>query len=202
MVEWARRIDGARYDSVEEAVLGDTPALRISFSFLRDSSAEYCRFLVDALRTKSLAEVAASRHVVECYQRVRKAILSGQQLFRKASRLEKDGIVVFNVQQAGDALLSRYAPYLAYPKARYSVGIMDTGNGAKITAMRNPWRRFRSVPLGKIFSHYGGGGHQRVASVLLKDVQEAKRTLGSILIDLRSASAAGSSLRKETVPGD
>jgi hypothetical protein len=202
MVEWARRIDGARYDSVEEAVLGDAPALRISFSFLRDSSAEYCRFLVESLRSKSLAEVAASQHVAKCYQSVRRAILSGQRLFRKASRLEKDGIVVFHVEDTGKALLSRYAPYLDYPKARYSVGIIDTGHGAKITAMRNPWRRFKSVPLGQIFSHYGGGGHQRVASVLLKDPQEAKRMLGSILSHLRSASAGASSLRKETVSGD
>jgi hypothetical protein len=202
MVEWARRIDGARYDSVEEAVLGNAPALRISFSFLRDSSAAYCRFLVESLRSKSLAEVAASPHVAECYQSARKAIRSGQQLFRKASRMEKDGIVVFNVKEAGNVLLSRYAPYLAYPNARYSVGIMDTGNGAKITAMRNPWRRFKSVPLGQIFSHYGGGGHQRVASVLLKDSQEAKQTLGSILSDLRSASASAKSMTREAVSGD
>jgi hypothetical protein len=202
MVEWARRIDGARYGSVEEAVLGDAPALRINFSFLRDSSAEYCRFLVESLRSKSLAEVAASRHVADCYQSVRKAIQSGLRLFRKASRLEKDGIVVFHVEDTGKALLSRYAPYLDYPKARYSVGILDTGHGAKITAMRNPWRRFKSVPLGQIFSQYGGGGHQRVASVLIKDAQEAERTLGSILSDLRSASAAGSSPQKETVSGD
>ena len=187
MVEWARRIDGARYDSVEEAVLGDDPALR---------------FLVESLRSKSLAEVAASQHVAKNYQSVRRALLSGQRLFRKASRIENDGIVVFHVEDMGKALLSRYAPYLDYPKARYSVGIMDTGHGTKITAMRNPWRRFRSVPLGKIFSQYGGGGHQRVASVLLKDTQEAKRTLGSILSDLRRASATGSSLRKETVSGD
>jgi hypothetical protein len=202
MVEWARRIDSARYDSVEEAVLGDAPALRINSSFLRNSSPEYCSFLVESLRSKSLAEVAASRQVVENYQSVRKAIQNGQKLFRKASRMEKDGIVVFDVQQAEDALLSRYAPYLAYPKASYSVGIMESGDGAKITAMRNPWRRFKSVPLGQIFSQYGGGGHQRVASVLVKDKHEAQRTLGSILRDLRSASLAVKSLPKEAVPGD
>jgi nanoRNase/pAp phosphatase (c-di-AMP/oligoRNAs hydrolase) len=104
------------------------------------------------------------------------------------------------MEDTGKALLSRYAPYLDYPKARYSVGIMDSGDGAKITAMRNPWRRFRSVPLGQIFSHYGGGGHQRVASVLLKDRQEAQQTLGSILNDLRSASAK--SMPREAVSGD
>jgi hypothetical protein len=202
MVEWAHRIDSARYGSVEEAVLGDAPALRINFSFLRDSSPGYCTFLVESLRSKSLAQVAASRQVAGHYQSVRKAIQSGQKLFQRASHMEKDGIVVFDVQQAGDALLSRYAPYLAYPTARYSVGIMDSGDGAKITAMRNPWRRFKSVPLGQIFSQYGGGGHQRVASVLLKDAQEAKRTLGAILNDLRNAASGGKSLPKEAVSGD
>jgi nanoRNase/pAp phosphatase (c-di-AMP/oligoRNAs hydrolase) len=32
--------------------------------------------------------------------------------------------------------------------------------------MRNPWREFDSVPLGTIFKKFGGGGHQRVASVV------------------------------------
>jgi hypothetical protein len=202
MVAWARRIDGARYDSVEEAVFGDAPALRISFSFLRDASAGYCRFLVESLRTKTLAEVAAGPRVKECYRSVRKAIQSGQQLFRKAARMEKDGIVVFHVEDTGDALVSRYAPYLVYPQARYSVGIAETGDGAKITAMRNPWRRFKSVPLGQIFNQYGGGGHQRVASVLLKDTQDAKATLGGILSDLRGAGATRKSLPKEAAFSD
>jgi len=202
MVDWARRIDGARYDSVEEAVLGDAPALQISFTFMRDSSTEYCSFLVKSLRSKTLREVAASPHVAECYRSVRKSIKSGQQLFRKAARLEKDGIVVFHVENTGDALLSRYAPYLIYPEARYSVGITDTADGAKITAMRNPWLRFKSVPLGQIFSQYGGGGHQRVASVLLKNAAEAKQTLGSIISDLRGASTAALRSRKEAVHGD
>jgi hypothetical protein len=202
MVEWAHRIDGARYDSVEEAVLGDAPALRINFSFLHDSSAEYCDFLVESLRSETLAEVANSPQVAERYLVVRKAMRNGQRLFRKRARLEKDEIVVFRMEKTGDALLNRYAPYLSYPKARYSIGIMDTRHGASITAMRNPWRHFKSVPLGQIFSKYGGGGHQRVASVLLKDAQEAERTLGSILNDLRSATSAGKFSPKEAIFSD
>ena len=202
MVEWARRIDSARYHSVTEAVLGDAPAMRINLSFLRDSSAEYCAFLVDALRSKSLTEVAADPRVEIAYKNVRKATLSGQKLFRKASHLETDKIVVFCVKNTGEKLLSRYAPYLEYPGARYSVGILETGSGAKITAMRNPWKRFKSVPLGKIFNNYGGGGHQRVASVLLKDVDEAKRTLHSILSDMRRAGAANTSSHRIEVSSD
>jgi len=202
MVEWARRIDSARYTSVEEAVLGEAPAMRINLSFLQDASSGYCRFLIEGLRSGSLSEVAASPRVEAAYRRAREAILSGQQLFREASHLEKDKIVVFNVKHTGEELLSRYAPYLEYPGARYSVGILKTGSGAKITAMRNPWRRIKSVPLGRIFSKYGGGGHQRIASVVLKDVDEAERTLRHILTDIRQAGAADPSLPGGVVAGD
>ena len=187
MVDWARSIDSARYKTVNDAVLGDAPALQISLSLAGDSSPAYCRYLVEGLRRQSLAELAATTRVQRLYKKVRGATLSGQKLFRKAAHMEKDNIVVFTVGKTGKANVSRYAPYLEYPGARYSVGILETGDGAKITAMRNPWRHFKSVPLGKIFSNYGGGGHQRVASVLLKDVNEAKLTLSSILNDMRSA---------------
>jgi hypothetical protein len=83
-------------------------------------------------------------------------------------------------------VISRYAPYLAYPNARYSIGILPYRNGAKITAMRNPWRRFESRPLGQIFRRYGGGGHQRVASVLLRNKAKAESTLNAILSDIRA----------------
>jgi hypothetical protein len=202
MVHWANRIDGAKYQSVEEAVLGDAPALRINFSFLRDPSSEYCRFLVDSLRQKSLTEVASSPEVQERYRSVRKEIRSGQQRFKRYSRLEQDGIVVFHVDNSGTGALSRYAPYLEYPKALYSVGILDSAEGTKITAMRNPWRHFKSVPLGQIFREYGGGGHQRVASVLVKDPKAAERTLQSILADLRRARSSKIAPVKELVAGD
>ena len=39
------------------------------------------------------------------------------------------------------------------------------------SAMRNPWRDFSSVPLGRIFERIGGGGHRRVGSCLLNQEQ-------------------------------
>jgi hypothetical protein len=197
MVTWARRIDGARYGTVEEAVWGNAPALRINQSLMNDSSAEYCRYLVESLRVRTLSEVAASSMVRERYASVRKAIKRGQKLFTAASRIEGDGIVVFQMpKESNDILVSRYAPYLAYPNARYSVGILQHGEGAKITAMRNPWRRFKSLPLGQIFRAFGGGGHQRVASVLVKDPREAETVLSDIVEQIqgrgrRSARGAG-----------
>jgi hypothetical protein len=187
MVAWARRIDGARYGDVKEAVWGDAPALRINQSLMNDSSAEYCRYLVESLRTKSLREVASSSMVRDRYATVRKAIRRGQKLFTAQSHMERDGVVVFQLpKQSENILVSRYAPYLAYPDARYSVGILAQGDGAKITAMRNPWRRFKSLPLGQIFRSFGGGGHQRVASVLVDDTHKAESVLSDIVKQIQS----------------
>ncbi len=202
MVGWAHRIDSAKYASVEEAVLGDAPALQISMSLIRNSSPEYCQLLVASLRGMRLAEVAALPAVTNAYKAVRRAIQNGQSQFTKHARIE-DGVVVFRAREKTNrSVVSRYAPYLAYPKALYSIGIVETGSGAKITAMRNPWRRFKSVPLGQIFRRYGGGGHQRVASVLMKDTQDAERTLDAILADLRGARISSSVPTREATGDD
>ena len=54
--------------------------------------------------------------------------------------------------------------------------------------MRNPWRRFKSVPLGEIFGYYGGGGHQRVASVLIEDAGKAESMLNAIVKEIAGRS--------------
>jgi nanoRNase/pAp phosphatase (c-di-AMP/oligoRNAs hydrolase) len=54
--------------------------------------------------------------------------------------------------------------------------------------MRNPWREFPSVPLGDIFSRFGGGGHQRVGALILptERIADARAILDQILFELRT----------------
>ena len=167
MVRWATRIDAAKYRSVDEVLLDSAPALSINRALALDPSPRFSELLVEACRTKSLAQVAAMRHVRTVARRAESLTHRGLELFQKKARLDENGIVVFDVD-ASDAFVSRYAPYHFFPKARYSAGILRARGEAKITAMRNPWRRFKSVPLGRIFAKVGGGGHQRVASVILR----------------------------------
>jgi hypothetical protein len=189
MVRWADKIDAARYESVNEAILGDTPALRISRSLAFKSSAEYCEHLVKELRVTSLEEVAQLAEVRERSEQVQSLIKSGLARFAERSKLE-DGIVVFNLDSQG-VIVNRYTPYYFFPDARYSIGIVKSSGGAKITAMRNPWREFPSVPLGKIFEKVGGGGHQRVGSVLLNGEQatRAPSLLESLTKEIRERDA-------------
>jgi len=186
LVEWAEGIDSARYTSVEQAIFGREPALRINLSLAGDDNPAYCTKLLRQLKSERVEYVAAQPEVRERSERAESLIREGMQRFVKASRLEPDGIVVYVVDST-DVIISRYAPYYVFPDARYSVGVVTSSDGASIRAMRNPWREFPSVPLGDIVSRFGGGGHQRVGSLILptEHMAEAQTILDQILFDIR-----------------
>lgn len=174
MVAWAEKTDSASYESVQEAIFGEAPALRISASLALKNDPAYCEQLVRELRGSTLDEVANLAEVKSRCDEVRSLIRAGLQRFATSVRLD-DEVVVFDVD-ASDVIINRYSPYYFYPLARYSAGIVRNPGGAKITAMRNPWRDFPSVFLGKMFEReeVGGGGHQRVGSVLLPGARAEK----------------------------
>ncbi len=185
LVEWSRRIDSADYASVEEAIFGDHPALRINSSLV-GSEIDYSEKLVRLLRTHTLEQVAELPEVRNKTERVRSLMSSGLKLFRRTAEVTRDGIVMFDVDGKG-SIVSRYAPFYFFPEARYSVGVTRGGERTKITAMRNPWRDFRGVKLGSIFTGIGGGGHERVASSILPagDSRKAGSILTRIVSEIR-----------------
>ncbi len=168
LVAWADKIDSASYTSIEEALFSPVPAMVVSRSLV-DADAALMTALVRRLRRESLNSIAntpeiraRSDHWLDEQQR-------GLSALEKVARLSPDGIVLFEVDARQNAP-SRYAPFYLFRDARYSLGLLWTPVGPKLTAMRNPWLPFESVPLGDIFSRVGGGGHRRVGSVLLPNI--------------------------------
>ncbi|MBZ5702486.1 MAG: hypothetical protein LAN84_11645 [Acidobacteriia bacterium] len=192
MVDWADKIDSANYADVREAVFGDTPALVIHRSLIIRSDAEYCGFLIQALRNGSLGEVAKLLEVRDRSNESRALIDAGLASFRGSAHLEGGEIVFFLLDAKPNEIVSRYAPFYFFPRARYSIGLVRGDKSAKITAMRNPWIEFDSVPLGPIFERYGGGGHHRVASVILKDERfgEAEGIVRQLLSEIQRQDTA------------
>ena len=167
MVAWAEKIDSAKYSSVDEAVLGEAPALRIArtLSDEDESGPEYARFLLLQLRGYDLSHVAELEEVKSREIRIRRGILSGLKSVETKLRLEKGNVAVFDARPKRNQVISRYAPYYFQRNARYSIAVVRSDSGIRITAMRNPWRKFRSIPLGRAFAKFGGGGHERVGAV-------------------------------------
>ena len=185
LVDWADRIDSASYRDVRQAVMAPTAALQISMA-IGGADGDLCVRLVRMLKRHSVSSVAKSNVVQRRVRAARASMREGLRKFEKTARLEKDNIVVFDVDTHG-APVSRYAPYYFYPKARYSIGVLRSPEGTKITAMRNPWRKFQSVPIGSIFARHGGGGHQRVGSVIIKENadEDPQQVLTELLTEIR-----------------
>ena len=172
LVAWATKTDAARYASVQEAIEGTAPALRINCTLAYGDGDGYSVFLVRQLRNEPVEVVAGLPEVRTRYERFQNDVHQGLELFESRARLER-GVVVFDLK-AENTLVPRYAPYYFFPNAPYSAGIIRRDDTTTITAMRNPWRRVTSIHLGRLFERFGGGGHPRVGSVVLRDGDTAR----------------------------
>jgi hypothetical protein len=186
MVEWAEKIDSARYASVEEAILGGAPALKVNRSIQLEPGVDYARFLCKELRDHPLEYVAALEGVKTRQDQVEQRIRAGLEQVQKHIRMEPGAVATFEAELAKDEMINRYSAYFFAPDARYSLGIIHSEDGTAITAMRNPWREFPSVALGRIFEKFGGGGHQRVGSIFIpkNESQRVPNVVKSLLSQL------------------
>lgn len=186
MVKWAEKIDSARYESVQEAIFGDAPALKINRSILFEPKEDYARSLCHDLRAHPLAYVAALDTVKTRQDEVEQRVRAGLKQVEKRIRIEPGAVATFEAEQNEHEMIDRYSAYYFVPNARYSVGIIHSKDGTAITAMRNPWQEFPSVKLGKIFAHFGGGGHQRVGSIFIpkSESQSVSNVVKSVLSQL------------------
>jgi hypothetical protein len=165
MVRWAEKIDSASYVSVEEAFSNSHPALILSRSLAIEADQKYCKFLVTRLQTDSLAEVSQSAEVQKRLARAK--VLSALGLERVRQTIRMEGTVAIFEANTDGVLMNRYCPYYFFPQARYSIAMTHSQHSTKVTSMRNPWLQFEGLNLGAFMGKFGGGGHQRVGSLIL-----------------------------------
>lgn len=167
LVRWAEKIDAARYESVDEVFRAESPAIQINAALnFSPNPKALCLELAVELKTRSLAEIANRPDIRRFSEQAIARQRQGLELFARSARLTDDGIVIFDADDP-TGLVNRYSPFHFYPDARYSAGIVRQRQGAKITAMRNPWREFPCAHLGRLCEPLGGGGHLRVGSIAL-----------------------------------
>lgn len=184
MVLWAEKIDSATYDSVDEALSASHAAIILSRSLAIEADQKYCTFLITKLQHVSLDEAIRASEVQNRFVRAQELGTLGLDRVRQTIRLEEE-VAVYEASSEG-VLMNRYSPYHFYPQARYSIGITHSKHSTKITAMRNPWINFDCVNLGEFMRKFGGGGHQRVGSVILAEQRqpEANEIVPQLLQEL------------------
>ncbi len=186
LVEWADRIDAARFASAEEATSVEAPAMRLAAIVEQHGNGAFLEKMVPRLLERSLDEIARMPDVDELWRPIEASRASFESLLRE--RAEVRGRVV--VVDLGDRVIGaapKFVTYAAFPRCTYSVTIVRTQKLVKVGVGYNPWGGDpRLHDIATICRRAGGGGHAVVGAVSFPttDIERARALAAAIAIEL------------------
>lgn len=186
LVEWADRIDAARFTSAEEATSVEAPAMRLAAVVEQHGNGAFLEKLVPALLERSLEDVAALPEVEELWRPIAATRAAFADQLRAHAEVRGPVLVV----DLGDRVLGaapKFFTYAAYPACTYSVTIARTAKLVKVGVGYNPWSdRPRLHDIAAICKRAGGGGHPVVGAVSFPTtaVDQARALAAAIAAEL------------------
>lgn len=185
MARWSDVIDAARYASVEQAIFGDEPALRIARALTAAPSLDFVDILVGAMREGSLDEIADRDDVEKAHQRASRNRDRALVQFPPTVQWKRSGVLCYDASSS-QIRRERFAAFYHHPDIVYSVGVIPTRSGFHVTCGENPWNLPQEgVHVGELMERYGGGGHRAVGGANPPNLEEARRVaheIGAILV--------------------
>ena len=190
MSHWSDVIDAARFESVDQALFGDVPALRISRALTAAPERDWTDKLVEAMVEGSLDEVASRTDVERAWERAARNRDKALHQFPPTVVSTAEGVIHYDAS-SNRIRRERFAAFFHHADATFSVGVIPTRSGYHVTAGQNPWNPPPDVVhLGELMETYGGGGHKSVGGVNARDLADARRIAGEIATALRTSLAA------------
>jgi hypothetical protein len=189
MAHWSDIIDAARFESVEQAIFGDTAALRISRALTVAPTNAWIDDLVGAMAAGDLDVVAARPEVEKAYVRASRNRDKALEQFPPTVDSKRDCVILFDAS-SHQIRRERFAAFYHHPDVHFSVGVIPTRAGFHITCGQNPWNTPPiDVHIGEIMERYGGGGHRAVGGANPPDLQAARAQAAEIAQELRGLMA-------------
>lgn len=165
LIEWADRVDAARFDDPEEAFFARTPALLVADVVERHGDTAFLNKLVPKLCRTPLEDVAASEEIVALASPLAAAKEAFITAVRRVGKMQEDVAVV----DLGDVPITpagKFATYVAFPRCRYSVILLRTKDQLKLGVGWNPWGGAERLhDISALCRAEGGGGHPVVGAV-------------------------------------
>ncbi|MCC6524779.1 MAG: hypothetical protein IT373_19130 [Polyangiaceae bacterium] len=186
LVDWADKIDTARFASAAEAIDRTDPVMQLGAVIEQHGNVELYSMLVPLLLERPPAEVGRDGAVQALWAPLAQAHRAC--LARMQARAERRGEVVF--VDLNEAVLETSGKFLAYslvPDARYSVSLVRMKQHFKVSVGYNPWcGRARAHDIAALCRRYGGGGHAVVGavSVAIDDLAGAQRIASELVSEL------------------
>ncbi len=185
MAHWSNIIDAARFTSVEQAVFGEEPALRVMRALTVAPTPEWIDTLVTSMIDGDLPSVAAREDVEKAYQRASRNRDRALEQFPPTVAWKKDGVLLFDAS-SDKIRRERFAAFYHHPDIQYSVGVIPTRSGYHVSAGENPWNPpGGDAHIGTIMERYGGGGHKAVGGANPPNLADARRVASEVAATLR-----------------
>jgi hypothetical protein len=189
MARWSDVVDAALFESVDQALFGDDPALRITRSLTCAPGPTWPDEVVGGLVHGTLEEVAARSDVERAYQRAARNRDRALEQFPPTVRSAAGRVVHYDAS-SNKIRRERFAPFFHHPEAYYTVGVIPTRAGFHVSAGQNPWNQpSEPANIGAIMERYGGGGHRAVGGANPPTLDDARRIAREVAELLRAACA-------------
>jgi hypothetical protein len=186
LICWGDLIDGAQYESAEQAVALAEPATQLALVIEAARDPDLVAHLIPKLAERPLAEIVRmpfiERHLAPLLERHKASV--GILKERAEASL---GVIYFDVSDLDLEGYNKFIPYYLFPDCLYSVGVSSSDSRAKVSVGSNPWKTAANLHnLAEICERYKGGGHARVAAISfgpgeIERARQAAREITAIL---------------------
>lgn len=165
LIEWADRVDAARFDGPEEAFFAAAPALVLADVVERHGDSAFLQRFVPILQQQPVDELGTSEPITALAAPLAAAKESFLSAIRERGRV-RDDVAMIDLGDVSLIPAGKFATYVAFPGARYSVVLLRTKEQLKLGVGYNPWcGQARRHDIATICQREGGGGHPVVGAV-------------------------------------
>ena len=189
LIQWADIIDGAQFESPQQAVEMAEPAMKLTMAIESTSDPDFLPKLIPFLVSEPLANVLKEPFVAELLPPLLERHKKSIDILRRRSQCSH-GTIFFDISDYDLEGYNKFIPYYLHPQSVYSVGLSRSSFRVKVSVGSNPWTKKQNmVNLAKICERYGGGGHARVGAISFPPDQAgaALKAADEIVRELRAS---------------
>ncbi len=186
MAHWSNVIDAALFESVEQALFGEQPALRIMRSLHVAPHFGWIDELAAAMVDADLDQIAARADVERAYERSARNRDKALRQFPPCVLSTERDVLLYDAS-SNKIRRERFAAFYHHPEMRYSVGVIPTRGGFHVSAGENPWNKpTDGLHVGELMETFGGGGHRAVGGANARDLDHARELSAEVAELLRT----------------
>jgi hypothetical protein len=191
LIDWADVIDGAQFQSPQQAVEMAEPAMKLTMAIESTNDPSFLPRLITSLVDEPLGKVIEAPFVKPLIGPLMERHRRSIDILRQRSEC-KQATIYFDITDYDLEGYNKFIPYYLHPDSVYSVGLSSSSFRVKVAVGSNPWtRKSKMVNLAKICERYGGGGHARVGAISFPPDQAAaaRQAASEIVAELRASVA-------------